>query len=83
MIDSNREIKGFSRTSTTNVKYGTNLHKFIIRGISEGIPIRTHMCGELDALPVYKITITLFWDPSRKLNAENEMATQQGANISK
>ena len=57
--------------------------KFTIRGIAEGIPIRTHRCGELDALPVYEITSPLFWDPSRKLHTENEMATQQGANISK
>ena len=37
----------------------------------------------MDTLPVYEITSLLFWEPTRKLTAENEVAMHQGVGISK
>ena len=38
--------------------------KFMLRGISVGIPIITPIYEEMDTIPVYEITRPLFWYPS-------------------
>ena len=53
----------------------------MLRGISEGSPIRTPSDKDLDTLPVYEITRSLFWDPYSKFHTENEMDIQQSATI--
>ena len=57
--------------------------KFILRDIAVGIPTITPRYVDMDTLTVYEITSTLFWYLYRKLHAENEMTTQQGASISR
>ena len=57
--------------------------KFTLRDISVGVPIRTCTDDELENIPAYEIISPLLWDPSRKVHAEYEMATQQGDNISR
>ena len=66
-----------------NEDANNNVVKFTLRGIVTGVTIRTPSDEDLYTLPVYEITRSLFWDLSRKFQAENEMATQQGENISR
>ena len=61
----------------TNEDANDTLVKFNIRCIDAGVPVRNPTDEELETLPIYEITSSLFWDPSRKLLAKNEMATQQ------
>ena len=57
--------------------------KFVLRGNSSGVPIRTPRNEDLEILPVYEIISPLFLYQSRKVHAENGLATQHGSNISR
>ena len=52
--------------------------KLTLWGIADGIIIRNPRDEELDTLPVYKTTSSLFWDPTRNPHAENEVVVNQG-----
>ena len=58
-------------------------NKFNIKGVATGVNIRTPRDEKMDTLPMYEITIPLFWDPTRKLHAENEILVQEGVDIRK
>ena len=45
--------------------------KFTLRGISAGFIIRTPGDEDLDTLPMYKITCSLFWYSTSTLHVEN------------
>ena len=57
--------------------------KFTLQGIAIGVKIRAPSDEDMDTLPVYEITSLLFWEPTRKLTAENEVAVHEGVGISK
>ena len=45
--------------------------KCMLRGVAARVNIRTPSDEEMENLPMYEITSPLFWDPMRKLHAEN------------
>ena len=55
----------------------------MLRGVAARVNIRTPSDEDLDTLPLYEITIPLFWDPKSKFHDENEITVEEGVYTSK